>query len=269
YGSSMTLYLVSMDMDGTNHEVIKPITSYSDIPSHILCVGFHNGYYYFIASEGESFGAIGNKDNNLYRIRLDDNSEYEVLFSNSIVPVASMITIFEDNIFFYVNNTGTDYELYKLSLQNTSLYYMTDEWVAYTNSYLESGMGYCYKHNDGFYTLDLNSKHLNKVADSVIEDGWQSIANYYPDNIYVITFTSTKDDKGYNNLYNSQTLYIFDRQYNLLDTLTLETTGTPFGCMLEDTGNYIIISSDYRKPADYFLLKSEIGNNITLNKIGK
>nr|HPJ76678.1 hypothetical protein [Clostridia bacterium] len=147
--------------------------------------------------------------------------------------------------------------------------HMTDKWAEYTNCYYDAEKGYCYKHNDGFYTLDLATKQMNKVSDSVIEGGWRSVANYYEDNIYVITFTNTKDDRGYDLFSNSQTLYIFDKQYTLLDTYNGEFTGTTLGNMIDDTGDFIVISSNYKYPPDYYINKSDIGEGIILHKIGE
>lgn len=279
--SSLTLNLIKINMDGTERQVVKNIISDPQIALKVNYGFFHMDYYYFLVTDGGEMGSAYNTDNNLYRIKLDDNSEYEIIFSNDIIPRISMFTLIEDNIFFYVNNTGVypqdyknlttdsvDFELYMFSLTNNEIHYMTDKWTEYTNCHYDTEKGYCYKHNDGFYTLDLVTKQMVKVADSLTDEGWRSVAHFYPDYIYVITFTNTKDDKGYDQYFNNQTIYIFDRMYNLMDTYTIDVSGTQLGCMIEETNNYIILSSNYYKPADYFLYKSDIGNNsISLNKI--
>jgi hypothetical protein len=280
--SDMTLKLMSMDMFGKNHEVVKTIAADYDMASYISYGCFHNGYYYFLVTEGGSLGAVGNKDDNFYRIKLDSKSEYEKVFRDDVISEISMFTIVGDKVFFYVNKTGInptdyynlksdsiDFDLYMLSLEDNKFEHMTDKWAEYTNCYYDAEKGYCYKHNDGFYTLDLATKQMNKVSDSVIEGGWRSVANYYEDNIYVITFTNTKDDRGYDLFSNSQTLYIFDKQYTLLDTYNGEFTGTTLGNMIDDTGDFIVISSNYKYPPDYYINKSDIGEGIILHKIGE
>jgi hypothetical protein len=282
-GSDFSLNLLCMDMDGKNRKVVKPITTDYLMGGNIDYGCFHDGYYYFLVTEGGYIGVYGNKDDNLYRISLDNKSEYEKVFRDDVISEISMFTIVEDNVFFYVNKTGImptdyhnlesdyiDFDLYMLSLTNYKFQHMTDKWVEYTDCYYDSEKGYCYRHNDGFYTLDLATKEITKTADFKVETGWRSIAHYYPDNIYVVTFTNTKDDRGYDEFYDRQTLYIFDKQYKLLDTLNAEVKGTSTGCMMEDTGDNIIISTNYKYPADYYIDKSEIGtDDLAPHKIGE
>lgn len=281
FANDLTLKLLYMDMDGRNREVLKPITTDIPMATSMNDGCFHDGYYYFLVTEGGGIGNIGNKDDNLYRIKLDSKSEYEKVFNDDVISEISMFTIVEDNVFFYLNKTGInpndyynlktdyiDFDLYMLSLKDNEFQHMTDKWVDYTNCYYDSDKGYCYKHNDGFYTLDLATKEITKTADFKVEIGWRSTTHYYTDNIYVITYENIKGDQGYDQPAKSQTLYIFDRQYKLLDTFTTEVKQAPVGCMMEDTGDYIVISTDYRKPADYYIDKSEIGTgNLMFHKI--
>ena len=74
FANDLTLKLLYMDMDGRNREVLKPITTDIPMATSMNDGCFHDGYYYFLVTEGGGIGNIGNKDDNLYRIKLDSKS---------------------------------------------------------------------------------------------------------------------------------------------------------------------------------------------------
>jgi hypothetical protein len=264
------LYLMRMDMNGKNHEIVKTITTDAEMSYSITLGFFHSGYFYFIVTNVDYPGAPNNTDNSFYRIKLDDQSEYEIVYINDLISQISMFTIVGDNVFFYVKNqavtSGTNFDLYMLSLSNLKWQHMTDQWESFTNCSYDEDYGYCYKHNDGFYPLNLATKKMTKEADFEVEEGWSSNALFYPDYIYVITFEKTEIQEQ---LYDNQILNIFDRDYNLLDTYADEFKAMGTGNMIEDTGYSIIYTSNYKYPPDYYINKSDIGEGIILHKIGE
>ncbi|MDD4502786.1 MAG: hypothetical protein PHN87_06875, partial [Clostridia bacterium] len=77
-----------MDMDGSNHRIVKTLYEGS-----INNFGyFHNGYYYYIITKGGTMGALGNDDNNLYRVKVDDDSKPEIILTNDAILQLRMFT---------------------------------------------------------------------------------------------------------------------------------------------------------------------------------
>lgn len=74
-----------MNMNGKNHEIVKTITTDAEMSYSITLGFFHSGYFYFIVTNGDYPGASNNTDNSFYRIKLDDQSEYEIVYINDLI----------------------------------------------------------------------------------------------------------------------------------------------------------------------------------------
>ncbi len=269
--NNMLMTLYKMNMDGTEHQTVKAIITDMQLSIKEMHGFFHSGYYYFVLTDDEHMGSRFNTDKNLYRIRLDDDSPYESVFCHDIIPTAYRFTLVDNNVFFYVRtgtytegtknpeNFAVDFELYKLSLTDNELSLLTDNWSDFTNCYFDSENGYCYKHNDGFYLLNLATKEKTKVADSAIKGGWGTVAHFCPDYIYVVAFEKTKNNRGRDRYYDDQTLYILDWEYKIVNTYNNPTSSTEAGFFIEDAGNCIVLSTVSLKPPDYFIYKSDFG----------
>jgi hypothetical protein len=276
---SMKFYLYKMDMDGKNREKVKQIyeeDAYTGVtPYGIL----YDGYYYFIRMEGSGIGESQIKDHNLYRLKIDDDSKCEVVFTNDLISDICAFTVAKDNIFFYIKNSGssgydantykeTTYDLYAFSIETNEWTHLSDQWPGLSCGYFDEVHAYCYKFNDGFYELDLDSKLAAKVKNTAIEGGWKSNAFYSEDLIYIINFYT--EGTSLTSPYRNQTLFIFDRQYNLIDQIFIDyiTDDSPTGNMVADIGDYIIFASDYNSTPDFYLIKSDIGTgNLAFHEI--
>lgn len=273
--------LIKMNMDGTERQLVKTFATVS-LTQGKRCLGFfHSYYYYFVMiNAGQEMGSKYNTDNNFYRVKLDDYSEYESVISHDVIPKACMFTLVGDNVFFYVrtgpynenyklyDENPAEYELYMLSLTDKNMRLLTDKWADYRNSHFDWENAYCYKHNDGFYELNLTSEQMNKVADFKIEDAWGSLAYFYPDYNYIIAFAKTSDSRGYPRYFDSQTLYILDKQYHILNSCIIDALKLDTGCFIDDTGTSILLASSANKPINFFIYKSDIGtDDVKLNKI--
>ncbi|MFA7673281.1 MAG: hypothetical protein WCY62_05460, partial [Clostridia bacterium] len=86
-------------------------------------------------------------------------------------------------------------------------------------------------------------------------------ALYYPDYIYLIHCNSKPQD------FTNQILYIYDWDYNLIDSVEFDKVyGT--GGFVGDVDGYIIFTSNFDVKPDYYIDKSEIGTgNLMFHKI--
>jgi hypothetical protein len=249
-----------MEMDGSGHRKVKILYDGNDANSGY----FHNGYYYYIITKGGSFGFPGNTDNNLYRVKVDDDSKPEIIAANDVISSVNMFTVVGDNIYLYDFISGHDYNLYEFSMKTKEWTLLTEKWMPFGACYFDEDHGYGYKNNLGFYEYDLRERKLDFAKPIEFEDSGICDAHYYPDDIYLIYFY------GENPTYENQILYIYDRAYNLLETVESDTVAFSKngGGFVTDIGNYIIYSTSYLNKPDYYIDKSEIGTgNLIFHRI--
>jgi hypothetical protein len=249
-----------MEMDGSDHKRVKTLYEGIDANSGY----FHNGYYYYIITKGGSFGFPANTDDNLYRVKVDNDSKSEIIVTNDVISSVNMFTVVGENIYLYDYGSGNDLYLYEFSMKTKEWTLLTEKWMTFGACYFDEDHGYGYKINVGFYEYDLKERKLNLAKPIEFEDSGICAAYYYPDYIYLIHFY------GENTTYENQILYIYDRAYNLLETVGSDTVAfsKSGGGFVTDIGNYIIYSTSYLNKPDYYINKSEIGTgNLMFHKI--
>ena len=251
-----------MDMDGSNHRIVKTLYE-----GNINNFGyFHNGYYYYIITKGGTMGALGNDDNNLYRVKVDDDSKPEIILTNDAILQLRMFTIAGDNIYVIECNVDdTKFtSLYSYSIISKKWLKLTDNWTGAGASYIDENMGYCYLKNIGLYEYVLSTNEMNLVKPLEFENGGTCSVFYRPDYIYLIHYNNSSSR------YMNQILYIYDRDYNLIDSVKFDKINnrTTAGGFMSDAGNYIIFASNFKGKPDYYIDKSEIGSgNLMFHKI--
>ncbi|MFA5522718.1 MAG: hypothetical protein WDA24_00015 [Tissierellales bacterium] len=248
-----------MDMDGSNHKAVK--TLYEGYDSNFGL--FHNGYYYYVITKSGGLGAIGNDDNNLYRVKVDDNSKPEIVLTNDAILHLSFFTIAEDNIYIIKNilNNSLFWTLYSYSTVSKSWSKLTDAWGGTGASYINDDAGYCYISNKGFYEFDIDTKQMKHIKSIEFENEGICSAFYYPDYIYLIHYTNEPFD------FLNQILYIYDWDYNLIDSVEFDKVYRTGG-FVGDVEGYIIFASSFNEKPDYYIDKSEIGTgNLMFHKI--
>jgi hypothetical protein len=253
-----------MDMDGSNHKRVK--TLYEGYDNNFGY--FHNGYYYYVITKAGTIYLLGNDDNNLYRVKVDDDSKPEIILTNDAILKLDMFTIVGDNI--YINehhlNASNDMtiSLYSYSLISKTWSKLTDNWKGAGSSYIDDNMGYCYLKNIGLYEYDLSTNEMNLVKPLEFENGGRCSVFFRPDYIYLIHYNSESPD------YLNQILYIYDREYNLIDSVKFDKVyeQSSIGGFVLDVDNYIIFTSNFNEKPDYYIDKSEIGTgNLMFHKI--
>ncbi|HOD93762.1 MAG TPA: hypothetical protein PL054_07795 [Clostridia bacterium] len=251
-----------MDMDGSNHRNVKAL--YEGYDNNFGY--FHNGYYYYVITKGGSIGAFGNEDNNLYRVKVDDDSAPEIVLTNDAILRLYMFTIVGDNIYIIEFNADATKvaSLYSFSTISKKWTILTDNWVGAGAYYLDDDKGYCYMRNIGFYEYDLTTNEMNLVKPTELDDIGTCSAFYYPDYIYLIHYNSNPPS------YQNQILYIYDRDYNLIDSIKFDKVygKSTSGGFIGDVDKYVIFSSNYNEKPDFYIDKSEIGTgNLMFHKI--
>ncbi|HQO70030.1 MAG TPA: hypothetical protein PLH71_07015 [Clostridia bacterium] len=248
-----------MDMDGSNHKRVK--TLYEGYDSNFGF--FHNGYYYYVITKGGCLGAIGNDDNNLYRVKVDDDSKPEIVLTNDVILKICLFMIDEDNIYIIADNPNNSkfISLYSYSTVSKSWSELSDAFGGPGAYYINDDTGYCYINNKGFYEIDIDTKQMKQMKALEFENEGICSALYYPDYIYLIHYTNEPFD------YLNQILYIYDWDYNLIDSVEFDKVyGT--GGFVGDVDGYIIFTSNFDVKPDYYIDKSEIGTgNLMFHKI--
>ena len=248
-----------MDMDGSNHKAVK--TLYEGYDSNFGL--FHNGYYYYVITKSGGLGAIGNDDNNLYRVKVDDNSKSEIVLTNDAILKMCLFMIDEDKIYIIANipDNSKFVSLYSYSINSKSWSELTDSFGGPGAFYINDDTGYCYINNKGFYEIDIDTKQMKQMKALEFENEGICSALYYPDYIYLIHYTNEPFD------FLNQVLYIYDWDYNLIDSVEFDKVyGT--GGFVGDVEGYIIFASNFNEKPDYYIDKSEIGSgNLMFHKI--
>ncbi len=248
-----------LDMDGNNHMMVKRL--YEGYDSNFGY--FHNGYYYYIITKSGIPGAIGNDDNNFYRVKVDDDSKPEIVLTNDAILHLSFFTIAEDNIYIIesILNNYLFKTLYSYSTVSKSWSKLTDAWGGPGTYYINDDTGYCYINNKGFYEIDIDTKQMKQMKALKFENEGICSALYYPDYIYLIHYTNEPFD------FLNQILYIYDWDYNLIDSVEFDKAyGT--GGFVGDVDGYIIFTSNFDVKPEYYINKSEIGTgNLMFHKI--
>jgi len=256
--------LSCMDMDGTNHMGLKTLY---DFPDPNLGY-FHNGYYYYIITKGGTPGSPGNVDNNLYRVKIDDNSEPEIILTDDIILDAQMFFVADDNIYLtiynYVNSPGC--YLYSFSIETEALSKITDYWSGYGAVYHNEDYGYCYRANEGIYKYNVATNEITLEKEIKFDNHGICGVKFYPDYIY-LDHECNEDPRV--NPTQEQVLYIYDWDFNLIDSIKFDhVVPNRIGGFVTDVGDYIIYSSNWGEKPDYYIDKSEIGTgNLMFHKI--
>ena len=254
--------LNSMNMDGSNHMKVK--TLYEGYDNNFGY--FHNGYYYYIITKGGSIGALGNDDNHLYRVKVDDTSKPEIILTNDVILRLNMFTVVGDNIYIieFSLDTSKVASLYSYSIISKNWSKLTDDWTTAGAYDIGDDIGYCYLRKIGLYEYDSGTNVMNLVKPLELENGGTCSVFYRPDYIYLIHYNSDPLD------FLNQILYIYDRDYNLIDSVRFDkvySKSSPGG-FIGDVGNYIIFASNFNEQPDYYIDKSEIGTgNLVFHKI--
>jgi len=248
-----------MDMDGSNHKRVK--TLYEVYDSNFGF--FHNGYFYYVITKGGCLGAIGNDDNNLYRAKVDDDSKPEIVLTNDAILKISLFMIDDDNIYIIANipDNSKFVSLYSYSTISKSWSELSDAFGGPSAYYIIDDTGYCYINNKGFYEIDIDTKEMKQMKALEFENEGICSALYYLDYIYLIHYTN----EPFNFL--NQILYIYDWDYNLIDSVEFDKVyGT--GGFVGDVDGYIIFTSNFDVKPEYYIDKSEIGTgNLMFHKI--
>ncbi len=253
-----------MDIDGTNHKTVKSLYEGSDNN-----VGyFHNGYYYYVITRGGTIGTLGNVDNNLYRVKIDDNSKPEILLTDDIVLDINMFFVTKDYIFLTIYNFDAipSCYLYKFSCETKQLAKITDSWSGFGTVYFNNNYGYCYRANEGIYRYTVDTDEIKLVKDIKFDNDGYCATKFYPDYIYLI-HNNNEDPRD--SQKRERVLYIYDWEFNLLNSIEFNYIPTKkIGGFVTVVGDYILFASNWDNNPDYYIDKSEIGTcNLMFHKI--
>lgn len=250
-----------MNMDGTNHKEIKVLNN-----AYISTFGyFHNGYfYYMLGFPGLQLIGITNDDNNLYKVKVDDNSKPEIILTGDIIK-KSMFYVVEDTIYLIVSDDeGFGCCLYSYSCKTGALTKISDCWAGI--SYYTKDYGYCYRINEGIYKYNVETGEVTLEKAIKFDNHGHCEVRFYPDYIYLIH--NRNDD--YRALREQDlVLYIYNWDYEIIETVLLDFINKgKRGGFITDVGDYIIFASDMDNKPDYYIDKSEIGTDkFTFHKI--
>jgi hypothetical protein len=221
---------------------------------------FHNGYYYYIKTNFAEYNGVKGKDDpTLYRIKVDDKSESEVLLTNDLILQADMFTMIGDNIYMSVHSSDSEKisSLYSYSTVSKMLTKLTDDWTVNGTYSIDENRGYCYLKNKGFYEYDFGTNEMSLVKPIELENGGMCAAFYFDNFIYLIHYNSVPFD------YENQVIYIYDRDYNLLNSIVFDKANVKkSGGLLSYVDGYIIFCSNFRDKPDYYIDISEIGTGV-------
>lgn len=243
-----------MNMDGTNHKEIKVLNN-----AYISTFGYyHNGYfYYMLGFPGLQLIGVTNDDNNLYRVKVDDNSKPEIILTGDIIK-KSMFYVVEDTIYLIVREDGGfGCCLYSYSCKTGALTKISDCWAGI--SYYTKDYGYCYRINEGIYKYNVETGEVTLEKAIKFDNHGYCGARFYPDYIYLIH--NRNDD--YRALREQDlVLYIYNWDYEIIETVLLDFINKgKRGNFITDVGDYIIFASDMDNKPDYYIDKSEIGTD--------
>jgi hypothetical protein len=245
-----------MNMDGTNHKEIKVLNN-----SCFSTFGyFHNGYfYYIIGTPGVQAIGVTNDDNNLYRVKVDDNSKPEVVLTDDIIFNIQRFIVVDDIIYLtvYKQDTTAECFLYSYSCKTGALTKIADNWSG--NGFWGKHYGYCYLTNEGIYKYNVETGEVTLEKAIKFDNHGYCGARFYPDYIYLIH--NRNDD--YRALREQDlVLYIYNWDYEIIETVLLDFINKgKIGNFITDVGNYIIFASDMDNKPDYYIDKSEIGTD--------
>jgi hypothetical protein len=252
-----------MDMDGGNHMGIKTL---SDSPDSTFGY-FHNGYFYYIITKAGTPASPANVDNNLYRVKIDDNSKPEIILTDDIILDACMFFVIDDNIYLEIYNYDVPgCYLYSYSNITGTLFKITDYWSGYGTTYFTEDYGYSYRANEGIYKYNVATNEITLEKEIKFDNHGLCGARFYPDYIYLIHELS--DDPRVNPTQD-EVLYIYDWNFNVIDSIKFgHVMPGRIGGFVTDVGDYIMYSSNWGQKPDYYIDKSEIGTgNLTFHKI--
>lgn len=254
--------LFRMNMDGTNHVKIKSISTIQE-----RCTGFfEHGYLYYY--KGTIYGLLGNTNTVIYRTAVFDKSEGTIVVDTKDNGInTDDIFLFyphDEYIYFYTFSPDTYYSVCRYSME-------TSKWSDYVNTEMcfqsvltDADKVYWYLNGDGFYEYTYETGTIERVADTV-GDGLYGVS-YNDEYIYAYQYYEEK----YSPI--PPMLYVFDRQYNLIDNVSVDIPMlnyfSPF--YLTELDDYVLLSTSINDSApDYYIKKSEFGSgNITVRKIG-
>ena len=252
-----------MEMDGSNHLRVKTLYDSPDANFGY----FHNGYFYYVITRGGTVGSPSNVDNNLYRVKIDDNSKPEIIITDDIILDIHMFIVLGNTIYLYIYNYNDwGCYLYSYSTKTEILTKLTDYWSGFGSSFFDEDYGYCYRPNEGIYKYNVARNEITLEKAIKFNNHGLCAVKFCPDYIYIIHHTS---EDRFTNYSQNQVLYIYDWDYNLVDSLIFDKVPDgEYGGYLTYSDDYIIFSSDYHHVPDYYIDKSEIGtDNLMFHKI--
>ena len=254
-------WLFRMNMDKNNHIPVKLISTMQER----LTGFFEHGYLYFFKG---SIALLGNTNNVIYKTAVFDNSESVKIADAEDKGIAvgnlSWFYPLDGYIYFYTYFPETKYRLCRYSMETGQWSeFVNTEWC-YENVFTDNDKVYWYLNGKGFYEYTYETGITEKVAD-FIGDGLY-VASFNDEYIYLYQFFETKESSV------SPMFYIFDRQYNLIDSVLFDVEMEDYSLTfyVTELEDYVILSSAViSNPPDYYLLKSEFGSgDIKVRKIG-
>ena len=255
-------YLFRMNMDGTGHVNIKPISTTNERYTGF----FEHGYLYYY--KGTIFGLAGNTNTVIYKTPVFDNSEGIAVVDteDNDIGIGKIFLFYplDEYMYFYTYSPDSECSVCRYSMETGQWSEFVNTEMCYQSVLLDMDKVYRYLNGEGFYEYTYETGVTEKVAES-IGDGLYGIS-YNDKYIYAYQYFKEK----YSSVF--PMFYIFDRQYNLIDSVLFDVEREdyfpPF--YVTELEDYVILSSKINSnPPDYYLLKSEFGSgDIKVRKIG-
>jgi len=248
-------WLFKMNMDGTDHINVKELASIKERFTGF----FEHGYLYFYKG---LIGMQGNTDKFIYKTAVYDNGDAEVITDTSDIGEICMFYPQNEYLYFYVYTDEMMYSIYRYSTVKFRWEDPINIKSGPGNVFINTDKVFWYVNGEGFYEYTYETKRIEHVADS-IDSGLYGVS-YNDEYIYAFQYFETK----YSSV--SPMFYIFDRQYNLVDSVLIDIKmedyfSSLYVTELEDI--VLISTSILKRPPDYYLVKSEFGSgDITLRK---
>lgn len=170
----------------------------------------------------------------------------------------------DEYMYFYTYSPDSECSVCRYSMETGQWSEFVNTEMCYQSVLLDMDKVYRYLNGEGFYEYTYETGVTEKVAES-IGDGLYGIS-YNDKYIYAYQYFKEK----YSSVF--PMFYIFDRQYNLIDSVLFDVEREdyfpPF--YVTELEDYVILSSKINSnPPDYYLLKSEFGSgDIKVRKIG-
>jgi hypothetical protein len=240
------LALVRMDLDGSNHELVTKLA----VP--VAANGTAGGSYSFYFANGYFFYVVNAQPYAFFRVDLSSERTdrlFTDLFADGSGPDGRVL--FDGDFFYFDLYTpqgvrwlcqcpcGTE-EVRKLCSWPKA---EAPRWD------VENGTVYYYSKTDGtFYEYSIESMQSTAVSNPQLVNGPARFDSAYYDSNYIYLVIHLKE--------NLRELYIFDRDYTLLQHLALPL----FGDYLYAAEDKLFFSNTYSYKISHYLPMSEIGS---------